>query len=114
MMMLPTVSHRVMGPLHFCLELEPHPTETTGDFGQNALFIGWIPGRERYAEAQVSASIIPRNGGNQLLRDQPLGDFLGVVEGHTRTVRLDGRARGFDVKEKRTLRLARVKAGGTQ
>src|SRR5437660_451407 len=98
-----------MGPFRF-LELEPHTAEAAGDFGQNALLISRVLGRERYAEAQVSASIIPWNGGNQLLSDQPLGDFLGVLERDTRTGRLDGRTRGFHVKEKRTLRLARVQA----
>ena len=35
---------------------------------------------ESHAQAQTGAGVVPRHGGDQLLRDQPLRNFLGVLE----------------------------------
>jgi len=63
------------------------------------------------AKAEVGTGVVPRDGGNQLFRNQPLGDIFGSLKGYSRSVLLHNGFRRFDIEEKGTPGLARFEAG---
>ena len=68
------------------------------------------PWPRSHTEAQVGPGVIPRDGGNQLLRDQPLRNIFGVLEFDAIAVRFSRPPSGFHVKEERAFRLSGAEA----